>query len=114
MQAHFEVQPEKGLLQEVGLESDILNANPDTLSSGEKQRLALLRGLQYQPKILLLDEITANLDPESEASVEKYVQHYVEKNQAAAIWISHDPGQIERMASKKLVFQNAKKQESLS
>lgn len=102
--AHFAHQPNATELAEVGLEQAILQANPDTLSSGEKQRLALLRGLQLLPKILLLDEITANLDPHSEQLVEARVQRYLQQQSAAAIWISHDPQQAQRLQTQSLVF----------
>jgi len=90
----------------VGLKVDILEQNPDNLSSGEKQRLALLRGLQYEPKVLLLDEITANLDPKSARLVENLVTDYIAKHTAAALWISHDEEQQERLgcAECQLVF----------
>ena len=106
VKAHFETQPKPELLKLVGLKSDILEKNPDNLSSGEKQRLALLRGLQYDPKVLLLDEITANLDPKSALLVEDLVTDYIAKHKAAALWISHDEEQQERLgcAECQLVF----------
>jgi|ACQI01.1.fsa_nt_gi ABC-type iron transport system FetAB ATPase subunit len=96
--AHFEEQPKTGQLSELGLEKAILNANPDSLSSGEKQRLALLRGLQYQPKVLLLDEVTANLDEDSELLVEAVIKDYLRNHSASALWISHSSAQIKRLA----------------
>ncbi|WEJ62472.1 ABC transporter ATP-binding protein [Thiomicrorhabdus lithotrophica] len=106
VKAHFETQPKPELLKSVGLKVDILEQNPDNLSSGEKQRLALLRGLQYEPKVLLLDEITANLDPKSALLVENLVTDYIAKHTAAALWISHDEEQQERLgcAECQLVF----------
>ncbi len=112
--AHFDSPPDKKLLQSIGLPSDILQKNPDDCSSGEKQRLALLRGLSYQPTILLLDEITANLDTEASIKVEQLLQNYLKTSvltvqtggekissppQKAIIWISHDTAQRQRMAS---------------
>ncbi len=94
---HFETQPDAELLHSLDLKIEILQQNPDNLSSGEKQRLALLRGLQYQPKVLLLDEITANLDPESVLLVEALVVGYIAKNQASALWISHNADQQQRI-----------------
>ena len=94
---HFETLPDEKLLKSLGLKVDILQKNPDSLSSGEKQRLALLRGLQYQPKVLLLDEVTANLDPKSALLVEAMVMDYIEKNQASVLWISHDEDQQQRV-----------------
>lgn len=101
---HFTEIPDADALKSIGLKEQMLNENPDTLSSGEKQRLALLRGLQYKPKVLLLDEVTANLDPASEALVEQLIKAYLTEQSAAAIWISHAPAQIERMATQQRVF----------
>ncbi len=51
------------LLERFGL-ADKADAHPDRLSGGQQQRAALVRALCTQPKLLLLDEITAALDPE--------------------------------------------------
>ena len=51
------------LLERVGL-ADKADARPRELSGGQKQRVAIVRALMMQPKALLLDEITASLDPE--------------------------------------------------
>jgi ABC-type iron transport system FetAB ATPase subunit len=99
VEAHFESQPSAGQLQSIGLDSEYLQRSVNTLSSGEKQRLALLRGLSYQPKVLLLDEITANLDPESTLQVEHLVTQYVQGG-ASALWVSHDPAQRERLVGR--------------
>jgi len=70
------------------------------LSTGEKQRLALLRLLANQPEFLLLDEPTANLDPDSVSRVEDLLLTYCRKKPAGLIWVSHDPGQIKRIADR--------------
>ncbi|BCN94278.1 iron ABC transporter ATP-binding protein FetA [Thiomicrorhabdus immobilis] len=103
---HFDTQPDTEILNSVGLKPSILEKNPDDLSSGEKQRLALLRGLQYRPKVLLLDEITANLDPKSAQLVERLVVDYINTNQTCALWISHDEEQQQRLSCEncQLVF----------
>ncbi|BBP44349.1 ABC transporter ATP-binding protein [Thiosulfativibrio zosterae] len=105
MAAHFDVNPEKTAqlvedLQALQLEKNILKQLPRNCSSGEKQRLALIRGLVHQPKVLLLDEITANLDPETTQAVEAFVMHYVQDHQACALWVTHDPLQQQRLQAK--------------
>ncbi|WP_238843375.1 ABC transporter ATP-binding protein [Thiomicrorhabdus xiamenensis] len=95
---HFVQSPSTQTLQKIGLDKSILQQHPDQLSSGEKQRLALLRGLAFEPKVLLLDETSANLDPESTLQVETLLQDYLRQEQRAAIWISHDQSQRERLA----------------
>ena len=95
---HFMTLPSDEVLAQVGLERSILNEHPDLLSSGQKQRLALLRGLSFAPTILLLDEVSANLDPESVKMVEALIQEYVASGENATIWISHDLKQRERLA----------------
>lgn len=94
---HFAELPAPQQLEALGLEQSILQKAPDNCSSGEKQRLALLRGLALNPKVLLLDEITANLDPESTLKVEAFLQHYIQTTRAI-LWISHDVHQRQRLA----------------
>lgn len=103
--AHFNEPILGETLAAIGLERRLFEQNPDQLSSGEKQRFALLRGLAYQPSVLLLDEITANLDPQSELWVEAFIKNYLQQHQACALWISHDPQQQARLAESKLHWQ---------
>ncbi|WP_373019599.1 ATP-binding cassette domain-containing protein [Thiomicrorhabdus sp.] len=99
VEEHFDVLPSEEQLQSIGLRAEHLKRTINSLSSGEKQRLALLRGLLYLPKVLLLDEITANLDPESTAQVEQLLQEYVKEHRATVLWVSHDEMQSKRLAS---------------
>ncbi len=94
-------------LEKVGLNKKILHQNVDALSSGEKQRLALIRGLLKQPKVLLLDEITANLDDDTAELVEDLVTEYLQHQQACAVWVSHDKSQVKRMADQHVELQLA-------
>lgn len=70
-------------------------------SSGEKQRLSILRMLANKPQVLLLDEPTANLDAENSRKVEALIAAYLDQNNAVAIWVSHNYEQLERVASKR-------------
>ncbi|MDG4813306.1 ATP-binding cassette domain-containing protein [Hydrogenovibrio sp. 3SP14C1] len=89
-------------LDKLYLPSSILKKPVDKLSSGEKQRLALIRGLIEMPQVLLLDEVTANLDPESTLAVESLISEYLIEQQACAIWVTHDPQQAKRIGSQQL------------
>nr|HQU89867.1 ATP-binding cassette domain-containing protein [Denitromonas sp.] len=68
------------------------------LSSGEKQRLALLRAIAHQPRALLLDEPTANLDPDTTAIVETWLTGLARRHSWPVLWVAHDPAQIKRVA----------------
>jgi len=68
-------------------------------SSGEKQRLSILRLLANKPRVLLLDEPTANLDSENTQKVEKLIAAYLKNNGASAVWVSHNREQLKRVAT---------------
>lgn len=67
------------------------------LSSGERQRLSVVRALARQPAVLLLDEPTANLDAKSTAAVETLIRRAL-SNGVGVILASHDPAQVKRLA----------------
>lgn len=78
----------------------LLDAPVSRLSSGERQRLALLRLLAMQPQALLLDEPTSNLDPNSVVAVEALIAEYRQQHNAPVLWVSHDPAQITRVSTR--------------
>ncbi|MBE58014.1 MAG: ABC transporter ATP-binding protein [Gammaproteobacteria bacterium] len=72
------------------------------LSGGEQQRLALSRALLREPKLLVLDEPTASLDPASVQIIEQVIQDFTRQG-GKVIFVSHDIGQAKRLGSE-IVF----------
>ena len=87
----------KSILKKVGLEA-FNNKPARLLSGGEKQRLSLARALLIQPKLLLLDEPTANLDPYSLKLIEDLISEENSKG-TTIILTTHDMSQAKRLAS---------------
>ncbi len=94
---HFFQSPSPWLA-ELGFEEDVLSWSVHRLSTGERQRLALARMLALQPKVLLLDEPTANLDPVNRQRVDQLIETYRRTRKAPVLWASHDRQQRERLA----------------
>ncbi|MGD2160022.1 MAG: ABC transporter ATP-binding protein [Gammaproteobacteria bacterium] len=99
IEEHFDAHDEH--IQALGFESDVMNWHISRCSSGEKQRLSVLRMLSNCPRVLLLDEPTANLDENNAARVEELVKKYLARHNAIAIWVSHDESQLRRVAQKR-------------
>jgi len=96
---HF-YQVDKESLIEFGFDSDVMSWEIRRLSTGEKQRLGLLRALQQQPQILLLDEPTANLDQKYTLVLEQYITSLVKYEGLSVIWVTHDLEQQARIANR--------------
>lgn len=94
---HFSVL-NSGDLARLGFREDVGHWQVSRLSSGERQRLALLRLLQNQPRVLLLDEPTANLDAQNTALFEQFIDDYRMQHDACVVWVSHDREQLARVA----------------
>lgn len=76
------------LLRAFRLPEDILRQTTDKLSGGEKQRVALVRALQLNPEILLLDEISSALDQQTSGVISDFI---FDSYPGTVIAISHDP-----------------------
>ncbi|WP_436854590.1 ABC transporter ATP-binding protein [Staphylococcus caeli] len=77
------------LLDQIGL-AHRLNVFPHMLSGGEKQRVAIMRALMNQPKIILADEPTASLDAERATEVIEMIKQQIQSKQMIGIMITHD------------------------
>ena len=80
------------------------------LSGGEQQRLALARALAIEPRVLLLDEPTASLDPSSTLAIERIVAE-ARADGVGVVWVTHDIGQARRMASEVVFLSNGRLRE---
>jgi ABC-type iron transport system FetAB ATPase subunit len=100
--AHFPPQTLDAmrLLQPLlGLPNATLDADVDRLSTGERQRLALLRSLAREPKVLLLDEPTASLDATSTMAMESFLLKQLD-NGLSVLWVTHSQDQARRVAER--------------
>ncbi len=93
------------LLASVGFELDVFNWQTNRLSTGEKQRLALLRGICNKPGVLLLDEPCSALDSNHTLLVEEFILSYQKEHGTAILWVSHDPDQLLRVATRVFVME---------
>ncbi|CTQ52211.1 putative ABC transporter ATP-binding protein YbbL [Roseibium album] len=96
VQDHFVETPNLAELLQAAALSNALSWQVSRLSTGERQRLALVRALQLNPDVLLLDEPTSALDPSSVARVEALLKARLEAG-CAVLLVSHDPDQPSRL-----------------
>jgi putative ABC transport system ATP-binding protein len=101
----FDGDAVKTLLRNAGKDEAFLQKWAGDLSGGESQVVSLIRTLQLDPEVMLLDEPTAALDPQSSRDVEALVNTWFFRDPPATrayIWVSHDPDQARRMSSIRL------------
>ncbi|WP_206998279.1 ABC transporter ATP-binding protein [Trinickia mobilis] len=101
---HFDRERAATLATQAGRAADFLDKQASELSGGEAQIAALIRVLQLEPEVLLLDEPTASLDPQASLEIERLVTRWFEaaRDMRAYLWVSHDPAQAERMSERSL------------
>lgn len=107
---HFQ-QSDEELLAQLGFGSEVMDWEVARCSTGERQRLALARLLQNYPQVLLLDEPTASLDAENVARVEAVVKQWRQEHGVTVLWVSHDPAQAERVATRRIHIDNGRLEE---
>jgi UDP-glucose/iron transport system ATP-binding protein len=94
------------LLGGLGRDESFLDKSSRDLSGGEAQIVALLRAIQLDPAILLLDEPTASLDQGAVHAIEDLLRRWLEEDSEgrAVVWTSHDPEQARRVSTRRLAM----------
>ena len=95
------------LLERVGMQ-DYENSYPRELSGGQKQRVAIVRAMAMNPEILLLDEITASLDPEMVRGVQEIVEHLSNRDHMTMIVVTHQINFAENIADEVLFLEDGR------
>ncbi|HUT77350.1 MAG TPA: ABC transporter ATP-binding protein [Polyangia bacterium] len=96
------------LLEEFGV-SELAGRPCGRLSSGQKSRVALVKALLNEPRLLLLDEPTASLDPDVADRVRSSIGDYRRRTGAAIVITSHNMAEVERLCDRVAILHNGKR-----
>jgi len=102
------------LLDIVGLEPSLLQHYPGELSGGQQQRLAIARAIATEPSILILDEVTSNLDMVLQKKILQLLQQLQQTQGLSLLFITHDIQVARFIASRILVLNQGKIIEEIS
>jgi len=97
----------RGLADELQM-TDILDRPYGQLSSGQKTRVAIAKSLVNEPDLLLLDEPTASLDPDTADWVRGYLRGYQEQRRATILMASHNMVEVERMCQQVMIMKRGR------
>ena len=92
----------------VNLSEDYLSKSPFDLSGGEKRRVAIAGVLAMKPKVLILDEPTAGLDPIGKEKLLKLITDYNKSTGSTVIFVSHNMDDVAQVADRVLVMNDGK------
>ena len=84
----------------------IINKITGELSSGQKNKVSLAKSIINDPSVLLLDEPTASLDPETGDFVRSFLEDYQSQNKTSILLASHNMNEVERLCSSVLMMNN--------
>ena len=110
VRGQYETEIVKEALEAVQV-THLAKANATTLSGGEAQRVALARALVIKPKVLLLDEPTANLDPANVALIERIIKR-LQATSTTIVIVTHNLFQARRLADDAALLINGELVES--
>ena len=86
--------------------NEIINKITGELSSGQKNRVSLAKSIINEPTVLLLDEPTASLDPETGDFVRSFLENYQKEKKASILLASHNMNEVERLCTSVLMMKN--------
>ena len=86
--------------------NDFINKKTGELSSGQKNRVSLAKSLINSPSILLLDEPTASLDPETSDYVRTFLENYKKENKISVLLASHNMSEVKRLCDSILMMKD--------
>jgi len=92
----------------VGLSDELLEKSPFELSGGQKRRVAIAGVMAMHPRVLVLDEPAAGLDPEGRDTILSQIRDYHEKTGITVLLVSHSMEDIAKYANRVLVMHRAK------
>lgn len=90
----------------VGLDDPILDKSPFELSGGQKRRVAIAGVIAMEPRVLILDEPTAGLDPAGAAQILDNIRTYHREKNATILLVSHSMEEVAREAGRLVVISN--------
>jgi len=87
---------------------ELLKRTTGSLSAGQRTRVALAKALINRPEVLLLDEPTASLDPDSADWIRGYLRSYARQSDATILLASHNMSEVERLAGNVLMLRRGR------
>ncbi|HEY8117692.1 MAG TPA: ABC transporter ATP-binding protein [Methylophilaceae bacterium] len=101
----------KDRIQQLAIEldlSELLDRRYGRLSAGQKTRVSLAKSLLNEPELLLLDEPTASLDPDTADSIRTHLERYQQRTGASILLASHNMSEVERMCTDVVMMRRGK------
>jgi ABC-2 type transport system ATP-binding protein len=107
----YGVRDLKGRVAEIAADlrlTDLLDRRYGKLSAGQKTRVSLAKALLNEPELLLLDEPTASLDPDTADWVRSKLESYCREQRATLVLASHNMAEVERLATRVIMLENGR------
>jgi ABC-2 type transport system ATP-binding protein len=107
----YGVEDLRGRIAQLGRElglTDLLDRPTGNLSAGQKTRVSLAKSLINRPDVLLLDEPTASLDPDTADWIRGHLARYARERHATVLLASHNMAEVERMCDRVIIMKRGR------